>query len=220
MSNSQFASESLEELLVSLADGLRDAQDILNTSPSTDRFGRPVPRYQLPYLDFEINVDMTVTEEAAGFKKLRVGTVKNQKGEISSKISGRFVVVPPGEGLPLPMIDFKSEKRGVKKHDLSITVVDTNGEPVSDAAVELNLDIEASTALSAGSGVLRSARAESMYAKTVRSAKLSDAILVTDGQGQAKTTLALGSQIPPRCSVVVSAEYAQQKKQITVIADK
>jgi hypothetical protein len=44
----------LNEILLSIADSLSQAQQQLNDMPSYDIYGRPTTIYQLPYLDFNI----------------------------------------------------------------------------------------------------------------------------------------------------------------------
>ena len=217
MSNSEFVSETLEQLLVSLADSLKDAQEILNDSSGVDRFGRPVPRYQLPYLDFDLKVDLETSQDTDGnpFLRLRpLGLTKNEStvSEISSSISGRFVAIPPGEGLPIPLIELKSRRKGNSRtHILEVNVMNTAGEVIPGVAVELNFDVPASQALSAAG------RAQP---PSLHSAKLADAILITDEQGYASTELTISKDDSPKASFVICAEYGRQKAHITVSAGK
>ena len=60
---------ALQDILVSIADSLSQAQQQLNSMPLYDSFGRPNTTYQLPYLDFDIvlsaKFDLTENVESA-----------------------------------------------------------------------------------------------------------------------------------------------------------
>jgi hypothetical protein len=50
---------TLQDILVSIADSLSQAQQKLNSMPIYDSFGNPVTTFQLPYLDFNIVLETT-----------------------------------------------------------------------------------------------------------------------------------------------------------------
>jgi hypothetical protein len=56
MSSIQTNALSLHEILLSIADSLNKAQNQLRSMPPYDEFGRPNTIYQLPYLDFNLEV--------------------------------------------------------------------------------------------------------------------------------------------------------------------
>lgn len=202
MSNeSRFVANSIEELLVSLADGVREAQEALNDLPPLDDFGRPQNTYHLPFLDFEVEVEMqTVTVESGGtaMRKILVGPRASTTGtrEISSKISGRLVAVPPGEGLPVARLIAASERTSLRKHAISVRAANSAGEVLAGKRVEFNIDMEASQRLSAAESV-------TLGQKKART-KLDVAEAVTDEQGQAATALTLDSREPAGASFVVT----------------
>jgi hypothetical protein len=57
-----FVAGTIEEILVSLAHGIRDAQDQLNKLEPFDEYGRPKPQYFLPYLDFTLKINAVETK--------------------------------------------------------------------------------------------------------------------------------------------------------------
>jgi len=63
---------ALQDILVSIADSLSQAQQQLNNMPPYDSFGRPNTIYQLPYLDFNIvlsakfDLDTKMNEQETG----------------------------------------------------------------------------------------------------------------------------------------------------------
>lgn len=215
MSSSQFVTESLEQMLVSMADGLREAQESLNTIPAIDRFGRAMPSYQIPYMDFELQVDMEVTTNSAGLARMQVrralNNQRNTSQSVSSNISGRFVAIPPGEGLPIPILNFSSKRLSKWRHSLQIQLTNTAGEVVPGAQVELNFELERSKELSI-------ARSGTDKLKSIKHPTLARAVLITDATGYAETELTIDTKVPAGELLVVSAEYAQKKSQITVMA--
>lgn len=128
---------ALNDILSGLASGLNDAQKQLRNMAPYDEFGRPNVMYQLPYLDFQLQVnsefESTQTEEtisggtvSSGSKAIlpvrfgaprssfKFSTVKNMKAEkgnveMKSTITGRFVAVTPNEGLPQMVLRVISE---------------------------------------------------------------------------------------------------------------
>lgn len=102
---------ALHEIVLSIADSLNEAQETLRSVSPYDEYGRPNTLYQLPYLDFNLEViSQFETTQTGGsstggngirfipFRSTET-TTKNQ-GIITSNISGRFVAVMPNEGLP------------------------------------------------------------------------------------------------------------------------
>jgi hypothetical protein len=57
-----FVAGTIEEILVSLAQGIRDAQEQLNKLEPFDQYGRPKPQYFLPYLDFTLKINAVETK--------------------------------------------------------------------------------------------------------------------------------------------------------------
>lgn len=216
MSNdSQHISESLEALLVSIADGVREAQNSLSSAPPIDIYGRPVTSYHIPYLDFEVQVEMeTVTTESGGIR-LRINplggkTSTTKTSETSSTLSGRLVAIPPGEGLPVPSLYMLSERISARQHKILVTATNSAGEVLVGQAIELNINMEASRQLSLIDGInLTSKRAGT---------NVEDAILVTDENGTAETVLRIDSNLPSKASLVLTAELGTQSAHLTVPA--
>ncbi len=216
MSNdSQYISESLEALLVSIADGVREAQDSLSSAPPIDIYGRPVPGYHIPYLDFQVQVEMeTVTTNSGGIR-LRINplggkTSTTKTSETSSTLSGRLVAIPPGEGLPVPSLYMLSERISARQHKILVTATNSAGEVLAGQAIELNINMEASRQLSLADGIsLTSKRAGT---------NVEDAILITDENGTAETVLRIDPKLPAKASLVLTAELGPQNAHLTVHA--
>jgi hypothetical protein len=56
MSTPSINTLALQEILLGIADGLTDAQHQLRTMAPYDEYGRPNTLYQVPYLDFQLQV--------------------------------------------------------------------------------------------------------------------------------------------------------------------
>lgn len=187
----KLVADSIEEMLVSLAEGVREAQESLNALAPFDSFNRPSPSYFIPYLDFELEVEIATDTNNAGrpiFKVMPLGAVlrgadssSSSKSVTSSRISGRIIAVPPGEGLPIPQLALAAEKPAGNKVALSMVASNSAGEVLSGQRIELNIDMDGSKALSAGPN------------PTMPKARLQEAVLITDEFGQASTHLIVDS---------------------------
>ncbi|MEQ8605213.1 MAG: hypothetical protein RIB45_18015 [Marivibrio sp.] len=238
MSQSRFAAGSIEELLAAVADGVREAQDALNDLPMADAFGRPQARYHVPYVDFDITVDLTASKtegEGAGgagatsvvrpkvsftpvtklalAQRLSVTSLKGGAGgsspkagssasssSISSKVSGRIVSVPPGDGKPTPRLAFLelSDGASARRRPLRLEAANSAGEVLADRRVEFNIDWAASAELSpADAKPKRAAGTQVSLAETL-----------TDASGAAAIDLALGASEPRGAVFVVVATCA------------
>ena len=193
-SDAKLVADSLEEMLVSIAEGVREAQDALDALPPTDAFGRPVPGYFIPHLDFELVVDVQTETNNAGRPIFKVSAARSVFGgggggsstskstaQTTSRITGRLVAIPPGEGLPVPQLVLSSEKVSPGVIVLRVQASNSAGETMAGQRIELNIDTEASKALSRGED------------PTLPTARLADAVLVTDEQGEASTRLTIES---------------------------
>lgn len=210
--NTQFVAESLAELLVAIADGVREAQDALSNLPSFDAYGRPLPSYHLPYLDFHLQVDMETTQNNAGNRLLKIlpaSKQTNSRQDISSTLSGRFVAVPPGEGLPIPLLHIATHAETQRRHQINVQLTNSAGEVIAGAAVELNISLDASKKLSAVAGVNLS---------NLTGTQLQDAVLVTDADGRASTYITLATSLAAQAIVVITADIGQQSVQVSVTA--
>lgn len=187
---SQFVGNSIEELLVSLADGVREAQLALNSGPLIDERGRPLATYQLPYLDFTVQADMQTRTDKGGrpvalMLMVRSSGASNTDQRVSSTISGRLVATPPAEGLPVPRIGLTLGRVGKARVTLELDLGNSAGERLGNQRVEFNIDDDSSRALSA-------ARSVPSYVRSPGT-RLVDAIVTTDAKGQATADLAVSA---------------------------
>lgn len=78
MSQSAYNSLALHEILLSIANSLNEAQHQLRNMPPYDEYGRPNTLYQLPYLDFNLEVisQFETTQTVATDNSTTGGVVK------------------------------------------------------------------------------------------------------------------------------------------------
>ncbi|PTV95457.1 hypothetical protein C8J27_10493 [Rhodobacter aestuarii] len=195
---SDFVSDTIEGLIVGMAESLRAAQEQLNATPPLDGWGRPTQQYRIPHLDFEINFTLT-HDEASGRQKIkRIGkTDGTTHSEGNAKISGRFVAVPAGDGMPLPVLALRRVPEKKQKPRLVVVAGNTAGELLIGARVELNIDQAASAALSEAAGVRGIRFSDHVQFET--------AVLDTGNDGTADTVVTLSNRLPDKALVVITA---------------
>lgn len=147
---------ALQDLLVGIADGLDSAQLALRDRPPYDAFGRPNTLYQLPYLDFALQVssvyEQSETTENTSLRFLLASNVSssNSRLEVFSTISGRFTASMPNEGLPQIVIGIEQGtpvlNETVYEVPLTVEISNVVGEKLINSLVEFNFDLESSEA--------------------------------------------------------------------------
>jgi hypothetical protein len=204
----QFVADSVEAMLVGIAEGVRDAQEALNAIPAIDAFGRPLPTYHLPFLDFTIAVSVT-TEDTGGraFVRLKTPAPGSRSTDLSSTLSGRLVASPPGEGLPVAQLALAVQSTG-NAHKLRITAANSAGEILGNQRIELNIDLDASAALS---GQPKPAPGAPVPAR------LKDAIVITNDAGTAETELSFEAATPSKATIVVTAFLGAARASAAVV---
>lgn len=138
--------QAIASLLTGLAKALTDAQEELSEAPPTDAFGRSLPSYQIPHLDFNFEIETSREDTGEGlfsrFAILPTGKVTSPHSTVSSSISGRIVAVPPHGGLPETRIVVTQTKT-----TLDVQLLNTVGELLPNTLVELEFDPDSSLAL-------------------------------------------------------------------------
>ena len=169
--DNQFVSGTIEQTLVSLAEGIADAQDRLNLLEPFDEFGRPRTQYHLPYLDFSLKVHARTMRQNGGeipaqnagaarmalrpqrtemarqsirmaltMPRASTGSTSNTQ-EIVSTLSGRFVSVPPNNGMPqFSLLTSITPIVGTTKTTIEVEARYADGNPVTSAQLEFNIN--------------------------------------------------------------------------------
>lgn len=209
MTDRSFVSGSIGELLAAVADGVREAQEALTDVPPLDAFGRPQPTYHIPFVDFEFQVDFETSSGGGGRLPLLFAKPASTEASIASLVKGRLVAVPPGEGRPLELVELVAERLSARRHRLRITAANSAGELLAGVTVEINLDAEASRALSEAAGA---------PIRSLRSTNVAAAALVTGADGTATTDLTIDGNLPSRALVMVTAEVGAGRANLALPA--
>jgi hypothetical protein len=211
---SRFVGNSIEELLVALAEGVREAQAALASTDNVDAAGRPLPGYHLPYLDFSINVEMETRSDSGGrpvalLFKSQPGTSTTQ--QVTSTIAGRLVATPPGDGLPIPRIDLLPGVNIGGEVRLDLRLSNSAGEVLAGRTVELNVDDAASTRLTD--------MLHGIEYRRLAGSRLKDALLTTGSDGVAQTLMSIDGAQDRRTMFVVVATLGSASGKATLSAE-
>lgn len=208
MPDGRFIADTLETVIVGLAESLTEAQEALGAMPPLDSAGRPVPQYRLPHLDFEIGFRLVTETRSSGSAYLYFLPVSSSSSssEVTSKVSGRFVALPPGEGMPLPVLGFTATGTGAER-ELAVRASNSAGELLAGATVQLNIDLAASQALSTSAGIADP--------RIAGNATLEEAVLLTDSQGRASTRVRFGNALRTAAVVLITAELGSTVARLT-----
>lgn len=140
----RISAEAIAALLGGLADALTSAQQTMAELPPLDAFGRPLPSYRIPELDFAFEIESV--QAGSGSDRLRwqlqPARAASPHTTVSSHISGKIVAVPPNQGLPQTLI--VAIQRGKL---LEVRLSNSAGEILTETPVELEFDPKASIAL-------------------------------------------------------------------------
>jgi hypothetical protein len=178
---------TLDEYLISLADGLAQAQEELGQLSAAGAPGRQFT-YYVPKLEFELRMDLKVetsstsTSPVAGGKVLKMRPVRavdvtttEASTAIVSVIRGSFVAVPANEGLPATVLEARVEVGAAGVPEVVARVRNAAGEPLTRLEVEFNLDRAATKQLSGQT--------------PLPAPDVSRAVVATDAAGEARTSL-------------------------------
>ncbi|MEM7236672.1 MAG: hypothetical protein AAF501_02430 [Pseudomonadota bacterium] len=214
MTDGRFIADTLESVLAGMAESLREAQEELNAAAPIDAYGRPAPQFRIPHLDFEIGFRLVSEEKSGGGARLFFAPVQSSEAskEVTSTISGRFIAVPAGEGLPLPVLTGAvTQGNATNVRTVAITAANNAGELLEGAEIELNIDEDATQALSAAAGVTAP--------RIGGNVSFGAAVISTGPSGVSTTTVTLGAQLQRQAVVVIAAELGAETIRLTLGKD-
>ncbi|WP_417518898.1 hypothetical protein [Marinobacter sp.] len=139
------SADAIAALLGGLASALTEAQQTMAELPPADSFGRPLPSYRIPELDFTFEIETVEANNSSSSGKrwlLQPSGTSSSRNTISSTISGKIVAVPPNGGLPQTLI--AAIQRG---NSVEVRLSNSAGEILTQTPVELEYDAEASSAM-------------------------------------------------------------------------
>jgi hypothetical protein len=144
---------SLDEILLSIADGIHQAQRELNQLEVEAAPGGQVTTYYLPKVDFEIRMTVEMTTAATPsrpVKRLLIRPIRAEDAsgqthaELVSTVRGSFVAVPANGGRPGPVLGAKLRLVTPRELAVDVSAATAVGEPMQGERVELNVDRDAS----------------------------------------------------------------------------
>ncbi|MDH5670843.1 MAG: hypothetical protein OEZ06_01780 [Myxococcales bacterium] len=214
MPSPEEAFSTLDDFLLSLAEGISQAQAELARAGSTGVPGTELS-YRLPKVEFELRMNLQVVDSPALSNRYagRLRTARpSQKHllfrplaaqeasstlQIAAQIRGAFVAVPANNGLPPTLLSTAVDGADPSAPILRVLASNAASEPVANLQVEVNLDREESAVLTAASGgsfVLADGTG------------LRRNVLVTDASGAAEVVLDIdASQQPATLALVIDA---------------
>ena len=206
---------TLDDYLLSLADGISLAQQELSRSAAVGRPGQQF-HYYMPKLEFELRMKVNVVQDETLseryqsvrgklardthllFSPAKPSGSKTTTTEVVSIVKGTFVAVPANDGLPATLLRTEVSKGAGGEPVIELWATGGSGEPIEGLEVQFNIDREETAELS---GV-------SDPASTVADGTLLvDAVVRTDGSGKASTGLLIG------------ADQAAKAKKLAVVID-
>jgi hypothetical protein len=204
------AFSTLDDFLLSLADGITRAQEELSRGASAGPGGRHFV-YHMPRIDFELKMNMRVVQDdvlTGRYQQLRPGLASGKHLlfrplaseeassvlEIAAVVRGAFVAVPANNGLPAALITTSVTKRDARAAIVTVTARNAAGEALPGVEVQVNVDREESLALNLASGRIMTVNAGTRFER---------AVVTTDDSGVATAVLQIAVGQQPGLLVLV-----------------
>lgn len=229
MSDSTAIFTTLDDYLLSLADGVVLAQTQLSKLGASGMPGRQF-NYYLPKVDFELRMHVRVIEDsslsarytstspnnnrtrhvvfqpAATDAEAGGSGASNATTDVLSVISGSIVAVPANGGLPAVKLSATVTQDSATQYTLEIKARNAAGEAVPDLPVEFNLDRDETATLnpSLGSGAVATGTGFSV------------GVVNTASNGVASNTLVLDATQPTGVYLVIAIDAAGQTENVVV----
>jgi hypothetical protein len=213
MTSPEDAFSTLDDFLLSLADGVAHAQGELARAGALGPPGRQFV-YHLPRVDFELKMNLRVVGDTTlshRYSQLRPNRASDKHLlfkplatdeasstlEVAAVVRGAFVAVPENGGLPAVLLSTDVNTTHPLAPVLQVGVRNAAGEAMSGMDVQVNVDREESAALTQSAGMTFVLASGTGFEKGVVS---------TDALGAARVTLNIDpAQQPCLLALVVDA---------------
>jgi hypothetical protein len=204
------AFSTLDDFLLSLADGITRAQEELSRGATAGPAGRHFV-YHMPRVDFELKMNMRVVQDdvlTGRYQQLRPGIASGKHLlfkplaaeeassvlEIAAVVRGAFVAVPANNGLPAALITTSVTTQDARTAIVRVSARNAAGEPLAGVEVQVNVDREESVTLSQASGRTMTVNAGTHFER---------AVVTTDENGVANVVLQIAAGQQPGLLVLV-----------------
>lgn len=196
---------TLDDYLVGLAQGIRQAQMQLNALVVDGPPGQPAVGYHLPRVDFELRLSFALSHSAGAAgapPSLRLlarapqpagGDQFTAQGQ--STVRGSFVAVPLAAQRPPVRLTIGFSRRSEREIAIIADVRDALGVAQVGVAVEFNVDRERSQLLAGGD-----------IAPLDAGTLVEPAVVETDADGRAAATLRISEREAPGALVAVTVD--------------
>lgn len=211
MADQTDAFSTLDDFLLSLADGISSAQDALTRAGSVGPAGRQYA-YHLPRVDFELRMNLKVVDDAVLSERYRplrldrpndrhllfkpVAADASSSIEIAAVVRGAFVAVPANGGLPATVVQTAIDAKEARAPEVRVTARNTAGEPIPGLEVQFNVDREESGALTTAAGGTFVSAADTGF---------EHGVVATGADGIARAVLHIGAGQKP-CLLAVTID--------------
>lgn len=228
MPDANDAFSTLDDFLLSLADGVTQAQAELARAGAVGPPGAQFS-YHLPRVDFEFRLNLRVVEDAAlstRYEALRPprpgdrhlmfkpalpgaggGTGGSSALDIAATLRGALVAVPANDGLPGLVLTVQVDMAEPAAPRVRVQARNTAGEALAGLAVEFNVDREETLALSG--------QDSDTGFEVAPGTRFEQARVLTGADGQALGRIALGADQQPGWLAVV-VDCAGRTEQLVV----
>ena len=214
MADPDNAFSTLDDFLLSLADGITAAQDELTRAGTFGPPGR-AHAYHLPRVEFELKMNLRVVEDASlssRYRTLRMDRPSDKHLlfkpatadpgsstlDIAAVVRGVFVAVPANNGLPATVIDTSVNAADARAPLVQVRARNAAGEALPNVEVHFNVDREESASLSTESGHTFTLAPGTGFERGV---------VMTDAAGVARTTLHIDAGQSP-CLLALAIDVA------------
>lgn len=195
---SKVAAGAISDLLSGLADAITQAQNKMAQVPKVDAFGRSLPLYHIPELNFTFDIE--VGPSSQGSSTIFFGPRVSNSNSVSSQISGKLVSIPPNSGLPETRITAQ-----LSDQVLQVNLSNSAGEILAQTLLSIQIDID--TTLAIGGKVPEN---------TARLSLFNAQQVITDDNGNA--TIAINKGVIPansRLVILLTSGHAEQRVTLT-----
>jgi len=199
--------DNIDDFLVSLAEGVVEAQSQLNRLPVPDASGAPAYVYHLPKVEFELKLQITTQSRGSAqsdggtgrgpqrlFKVL--SPASQEEATAASLLRGTLVAAPVQGGRPPLVLSLAVDDQSRADPSVLVSLGNALGEAIQGATIELNIDRERSQQLNPGNKALAAGT------------KLALSLVESDAEGRARVKLLIARGEPSGHAIVLSADAA------------
>ncbi len=216
--------DTLDDYLISLAQGISEAQKKLNQLALNDTTSVNPVLYQIPKVEFELKVSYSLnqqTQSSASGETKKVTRFQVQSltpesqtegltTEGMSTIRGSFVAVPANHGKPPTVLQTAIRRFSATSAGLEVWVRNRAGEVLPNVAVQVNIDREYSATMNGWNGLDQGVSEHTF---------LEDGVITTDDQGHASTNLTIANDEPSGTNVVIVIDSSGQTETLNYVVE-